>query len=397
MNPLRELLRRTLRAVGLLSVARLLLGRKADGSPKQYRADSTFCADKHELVTSPKFIANETTRSAEVNSDQYQQKLAVERATFSQNINVHDLPSIYHYWSNNYLLPTHKPFGFTCPDSFFSLHLIKLLERLEQNGDATARFVSVGAGNCDTEVRLASSLIKAGHCRFVIDCLDLNSEMLARGHQLAFDAGVAAHVHVTEVDFNYWKPTEPYNAVIANQSLHHVENLEGLFECIRAAMTDDSIFLTSDMIGRNGHQRWPEALMIVQKFWQELPDSYRYNLQLNRFEETYQNWDCSQTGFEGIRAQDILPLLIKYFHFESFFAFANVIDPFIDRGFGHHFNAARDWDRQFIDRVAIADEQALRSGALKPTHILAAMRKGPCALQQHIAPFTPAFCLRKPC
>jgi hypothetical protein len=29
-------------------------------------------------------------------------------------------------------------------------------------------------------------------------------------------------------------------------------------------------------------------------------------------------WDCSKVGFEGIRAQDILPLLVKNSRFEAF-------------------------------------------------------------------------------
>jgi len=34
-------------------------------------------------------------------------------------------------------------------------------------------------------------------------------------------------------------------------------------------------------------------------------------------------WDCSKQGFEGIRAQDILPLLVKKFSFRSFLGFGN--------------------------------------------------------------------------
>ncbi len=67
------------------------------------------------------------------------------------------------------------------------------------------------------------------------------------------------------------------------------------------------MFVTNDMIGRNGHQRWPEALEIVNQYWHELPEAYRYNKLLSRYEPEYMNWDCSTEGFEGIRAQDILP------------------------------------------------------------------------------------------
>lgn len=110
-------------------------------------------------------------------------------------------------------------------------------------------------------------------------------------------------------------------------------------------------------------------MQIIQEYWRELPKPYRFNLQLRRRERSFEDWDCSWESFEGIRAQDILPLLIERFDFEFFFAFGNLIDPFIDRGFGPHFDPARDWDRDFIDRVQRRDEAEMRSGAITPTHM----------------------------
>jgi SAM-dependent methyltransferase len=371
-GPPRRAVRSALDALGLLEFARRSLHRS---SPSTTNDDA-----KPEISAAPA-----------VTIDSYQSKLAEERRTFRDNVQVHDLPQIYHYWSNKYLLPAHKPFGFTCPDSFFRLHVVKQLERA---GPATVRVLSVGAGNCDTEVRLATTLKSAGHDNFVIECLDINEDMLERGRQLAFTEQVGAQILLTCADFNYWRPDHQYDVVIANQSLHHVVELESLFSLIKRILNADGVFLTSDMIGRNGHMRWPEALEIVDQFWQELPESYRYNLQLRRQEERFQNWDCSQSGFEGIRAQDVLPLLVQHFYFEDFFAFANVIDPFIDRSFGHHFDPHNDVDLNFIDRVHAADEDAMKSGKIKPTHMLAAMRITPCAVTRHIPPLTPEFSVR---
>ena len=133
---------------------------------------------------------------------------------------------------------------------------------------------------------------------------------------------------------------ERYDVVMANQSLHHVVELEHLFDAIASAIGDQGIFITSDMIGRNGHQRWPEALAMLQEFWRELPESHRYNLQLRRQEHEFMNWDCSVEGFEGVRAQDILPLLIDRFGFRFFLAFGNLVTPIVDRSFGWYLDQA---------------------------------------------------------
>ena len=142
--------------------------------------------------------------------------------------------------------------------------------------------------------------------------------------------------------------------------------------------------------------RWPEALEVFNMLWGELPERYKYNHLLKRTEIVYENWDCSKEGFEGIRAQDILPLLIKKFHFELFVGFANIIDIFIDRCFGHNFDPASPSDLAFIDKVHTIDEDHLRKGAIKPTHMTAALMKAPPKKMKTHLHLTPEFCVRRP-
>ena len=303
----------------------------------------------------------------------YQQRLENENTQFASCENVHDLPGIFHYWSNKYLRPMLEQCGFSHPDQFFAFYMEK---SFHGDFESPRHFASIGAGNCDTEVRLAVMLKERGYKRFVIECVDINRTMLERGRQFAKENGVADNVAFECSDFNSWSPTKTYDAVIANQSLHHVANLEHLYDAISKAIGAHGLFITSDMIGRNGHQRWPEALAIVKEFWRDMPEQRRFNLQLQRKEPDFLDWDCSTSGFEGIRSQDVLPLLVTRFQFDFFYGFANVIDPFIDRGFGHHFDPDSQADRDFIDRIHARDEAELDAGNIKPTHMFAVLRNG---------------------
>jgi SAM-dependent methyltransferase len=332
-------------------------------------------------------------RPAAKEDPRYAERLREEQAIYGDCVDVNDLPAIFHYWSNRYLRPKLAAFGFENPDEFFALHLAKAAA--SRPGER-ARFVSVGAGNCDTEVRVASLLRSRGLEAFTIECLDLNAAMLERGRALAAEAGVAEHIVATEADFNQWQPDRPYDAVMANQSLHHVVELEHLFDAIATALRPGALFMCSDMVGRNGHQRWPEALAIVRELWRELPAEYRYNRQLQRHEEEFMDWDCSGEGFEGIRAQDILPLLTARFEFDLFIPFANVIDPFIDRGFGHHFRVEQEWDRGFIDRVHARDEAQIAAGRITPTHAMAVMCRGRKGEARFCGGLSPRRCIRMP-
>ena len=323
----------------------------------------------------------------------YGEKLAAETAIYKDVANVNDLPGIFHYWSNKHLKPIFEEFGFSNPDEFFATYL---RESASRSAAEVPRFVSIGAGNCDTEVRVAKLLQARGLRRFVIECLDMNPHMLQRGRELAASEGVSEHIQICRGDFNEWQPAHGYCAVMANQSLHHVLNLEGLFDAVKRAIGARGYFLVSDIIGRNGHRRWPEAMACVREFWKELPAAYRYNRQLQRHEERYQDWDCSRESFEGVRAQDILPLLLERFDFLLFIGFCNVIDVFIDRSFGHNFDADAPWDRDFIDRVHAFDEQALRQGTLTPTHMMGVLTAGPAGPRRCSRGIAPETSIRVP-
>jgi SAM-dependent methyltransferase len=328
----------------------------------------------------------------------YDARILKEIDIFSGQTDVHDLPEIFHYWSNRYVRPKLEPFGFSSPQGMFKLYLQRQCER-EPGGrgpHGLLRFISIGAGNCDLEIELARHLKSQGHTRFVIDCLDLNGAMLKRGREEATQKGVEDQIGFVQGDFNEWEPAQEYDAVLASHALHHVVNLEGLFQQVKKALAPHGQFIVSDMIGRNGHQRWPEALEIVQELWQELPEAYRYNRMLRRQEDTFLDWDCSQQSFEGIRSQDILPLLLNHFHFELFVPYGNVIDPFVDRAFGHHFDASAAWDRAFIDRVHQRDEEAMLAGRIKPVHMEAVLRKDFSESILCERPFTPEFSVRWP-
>jgi SAM-dependent methyltransferase len=325
--------------------------------------------------------------------DDYSTRIEAERAHYKDQTQVHDLPGICFYWLNRYILPEMARLGVTSADQFFASNLLRAYR---QAGSRTRRFISLGAGNCDTEVRLARTLLEAGATDFVIDCLDLNEDMLERGRELAAAQNVASHIHPLKGDFNTWQPACEYDAILANQALHHVVQLEDLFLACQASLTPAGLFVISDMIGRNGHRRWPEALVLVEQFWNELPEPYRYNRQLLRQETAYPDWDCSLEGFEGIRSQDILPLLLQRFHFNFFYAFGNVTDPFIDRGFGPNFDASSAWDRDFIDRVHACDVREMLAGRLKPTHMLAVVGRQQTAETVCLEKRTPGFSVRWP-
>ena len=139
-------------------------------------------------------------------------------------------------------------------------------------------------------------------------------------------------------------------------------------------MHPDGAFVVADMIGRNGHMRWPETLAIVRHIWAQLPDRLKWDRGLNRLDRWYENWDCSVEGFEGVRAQDILPLLLARFQFEKFAATHGVADVFVERRFGQNIDVTDAADVTFLDQLCRLQQDLVRRGYIKPVQIVAVLR-----------------------
>jgi hypothetical protein len=312
---------------------------------------------------------------------------------------IHDAPPIYEYWSNTYLRPKlNAVFGV---DNMTAFYAEPILERAVVTPAPITRILSLGAGDAELEVEVAQHLLSRGLITFRLECLELSPVLIERANRRIRDAAVSSHVSVSQSDLNSWsaakRSSQHYTAVLANYILHHVVELENLFEGVAAAIGSSGVFLTADMIGRNGHMRWPEALGIITALWDTLPDELKYNHHSGVTDYTFDNWDCCRDGgFEGVRAQDILPLLVSRFRFEKFLAAGNLIDIFCDRLYGPNYDPNVPAHTQFIDSLELLNSILLELGVIKPTMMLAVLSNQATASPRVWKTLTPDFCVRNP-
>ncbi len=121
----------------------------------------------------------------------YQSRLKNELDFYRDIAEVHELPEIFHYWSNKFLAPAMHQFGFTNPDDFF---LKYILDACNKTPEQTLTILSLGSGNCDLEANLASKLLIAGVSNFRFLCLDINPDMLVRGGNHASEMNVSPYM-----------------------------------------------------------------------------------------------------------------------------------------------------------------------------------------------------------
>ncbi len=256
--------------------------------------------------------------------------------------------------------------------------------------------ISIGSGDCALEIDVAKGVRASGITEFEFFCLELSPVLVERARRKVSEASLGRHFHFLTMDVADWRPDRRFAGCMAHHSLHHIVALEHLFSTIRNSLEPGGYFLSCDVIGRNGHLRWPETLKIMEKLWALLPEEKRYHHALKTTWREFVNFDCSTQGFEGIRAQDILQLLLDNFSFDVFLPYGGLIEVFMSPGLGPNFNMELDWDRNFIDLVAHLNDILVESGHIKPTLFFAKMSVGGHAKRRFYKHLSPEFCVRVP-
>lgn len=302
----------------------------------------------------------------------YASRIQAQIAQYAETVDMHELPAIFHVWSHNYIGPGLKHvFGTSSIDEAYALAYIEARHGKTDSG----RILSIGSGDGGVELRVAKTLLGRGISDFTFVCAELSPILLNHFRAAVAREGMDAYFDAVQADLNQIAVPGTFDVIMANHALHHIEGLEALFAYCHERLRDGGILATCDMIGRNGHLRWPEAAAVVQAVWQVLRPEQRYHAQLKRYSDPFRDHDCSKEGFEGIRAQDILSLLLRTFHPYKFFGTGGIVDLLVDRGYGHGYNADDDNDVSFIRFMADLNEILLDSGVVKPTWTMAYFTK----------------------
>jgi SAM-dependent methyltransferase len=307
--------------------------------------------------------------------DSYEARISAELDAYATVEQVHDLPASHDYWVAGYVAPLFVEVGVGGLDDLFEEAVV---EQCARRAPDRARLVSLGAGNGEYELPFAARLAARGVENLELLLLELNDAMLERALETASELGLSGRVTIEQTDLNTWTAEAPADIYLAIHSLHHVVALEHLYDQVAATLDPAGVVLVNDMIGRNGHVRWPEAGEILAGIWRNLPERYRFNHYVNRTDPEYPDVDCAANGgFEGVRAQDVLPLLLARFHPELYVTFGNLVDPFIDRIYGPNLDLGNPDDASFLDTVARLDDAAIDLGVVTPTHLIGSFRASP--------------------
>ena len=298
-------------------------------------------------------------------------RIAKEISIFEAQDKLHEHVPAMNWRNATYLSPAlERTFGYESPHDIYA---VSIAESIARSG--LGEVVSLGCGNGEQELEVLRRADQLGLTQFRITGLELAPSVAERANAAARSAGMDDRLRVIACDLNQGLPwTRPLAAVMAHHTLHHIVGLEAVFDSVAELLDPDGALITFDMIGRNGHMRWPEVRPLMQELWSCLPIEKRYDHVFQRQMNYFQDWDCAVEGFEGVRAQDILRLLVERFTVSKFYAWGAVSETFLLNRFGPNFDPELDDDRDFLTKVVQLEQTVLERRMTTPTEMGAEFR-----------------------
>jgi SAM-dependent methyltransferase len=194
------------------------------------------------------------------------------------------------------------------PPAFGHRLATRAAERPARGGDAL-RVLSL----CSGEARIEADLVRhlpAGSVHVTL--LDMNPDLL---EVAARRVSRSCPVERIVSDVNDARiARRQFDVILCVSGLHHVVELEHLFEQVASGLREDGEFWSiGETLGRNGGRMWPESYEVANGFFAALPEKYRMNCTTGRGADSQlPDLDYSIGCFEGIRCESIEPVLQRH-------------------------------------------------------------------------------------
>ncbi len=164
-------------------------------------------------------------------------------------------------------------------------------------------------------------------------------------------------------------PDNAYDLVVVQQAFHHFDALEFVAGQISRALKPHGVFVLKDYIGANFLQRTPKQRAVCSMLWRTLPERYRRHVSGRVLDGIYIPRKEDLPPYEGIRAEDVLPVIEARFRTLHSHTYGGILFP-LWNGFAQNYTESAD-DRALVERLWQLDRQMIDSGAVEPNFIRA--------------------------
>jgi SAM-dependent methyltransferase len=234
----------------------------------------------------------------------------------------------------------------------------------------------LGCGSGWLERALATP---GGGIRSILAC-DVAKETVERARAHAEREGKAwIDYRVVNLE-NDELPAGPFDAIIANDVLHHITDLEGLYVRIHDALAPRGRFVFNEYVGPNRFQYDDERIELINRYFRLFPDNCRWdpvsNSCLWKRTRVDERKLTEEDPTEAVRSEDVLPLAREAFEVVAEIPYGGgLLNPLLF-GVIAGFEPGRAEHDRVLEILCAAEARLTESGQLAPDfHIFVGKRK----------------------
>lgn len=263
---------------------------------------------------------------------------------------------VYPYITENYI--NQKTAGHPQENWIIYVHRKYIPHQLELG-------LSLGCG----DGALERHVIIAGICKR-FEAVDVADGAIEIAKAEAIKYGIDAHIKYEVADANKINLEEnKYDVVFASSSVHHLKELEHVFDQVSRALKPAGLFILNEFVGPSQFQWTDQQLSIINDLLKILPAKYRTNISspenLKEFAgrpsiAMMNSYDPS----EAIRSAEIIPLLSQYFSMLEIVDYGGTILHMLLQDIVGNFDSDEEEDRTILNLLIYLEETLIKNKVL---------------------------------
>jgi SAM-dependent methyltransferase len=165
-------------------------------------------------------------------------------------------------------------------------------------------------------------------------------------------------------------PGGPFDAIVANDVLHHIMDLEGLYARIHDALAPEGKLLFNEYVGPNRFQYSDARMALINRYFRLVPDHLRFQPYWRSLFWRRPRVDpaglIADDPTEAVRSEDVLPLARKFFDTEAEYPYGGgLLNPLLFEIITN-FDEQNPYDAGLLRMLCDAEDRLTRSGAIEP-------------------------------
>lgn len=204
-----------------------------------------------------------------------------------------------------------------------------------------------------------------------MDCYELSAGAIEKAKGLAAKDNLK-NISFYQQDLNKFQFQKPrYDAVFAFKSLHHIENLENLYEQVAQVLKPDGYFFIDDFFGPKHLQWTDEQLRITNEILALLPDELKVDLgsfrpkQFDVRGRASVEENIAIDPSEAVRSDEVLPVMKKYFEIVEQINYGGNIHMNLFNKIMGNFREDHPLGQTIIRLILYIEELSIKGGILK--------------------------------